>query len=85
LNDRITVLENRKISSETAVLIAKGELSKNVDIKGFDVKEVKEGIDYWEIHFISKCADCLDNQPYVVVNKTNGEVVRFYQYGAPAN
>ena len=85
LEDRISVLENRKVSSETAVLIAKGELSKRVDIKGFQVTGVTEGIDYWEVHFVSNCADCLDNSPYVVVNKTNGEVVRFYRYGALAD
>jgi len=85
LNDRISTLENRKISSETATLIAKGAMSdNNFDIKTFDVLSVTEGIDYWEVHFISKCVDCLDNKPLVVINKENGEVVRFYRYGKPS-
>jgi hypothetical protein len=84
LNDRISALENRKISSETAILVAKGELSNHVDLKSFEVTGINEGIDYWEVRFISKCRDCLDNQPSVVVNKTSGEVVRFYRYGEPA-
>ncbi len=56
-------------------------MSTRVDLKNFEVTSVKEGIDYWEVHFVSNCADCLDNKPYVVVDKKSGEVIRVYRYG----
>jgi hypothetical protein len=78
LENRIQNLENRHISSETAIAIAEHEMK--LDMKRFDVS-VKEGIDFWEVHFSTKCTDCVDGHPYIVINKLNGDVVRVYPYG----
>ena len=83
LNARISNLENKKISSETAILIAKGKMMKTTDLKKYEIS-LREGIDFWEVHFSAKCAGCLDGKSYVVVNKTNGEIIRKYPYGKPA-
>jgi hypothetical protein len=78
LENRIQTLENRHISSGTAIAIAKHEMK--LDMERFDVS-VKEGIDIWEVHFSTKCKECVDGHPYVVINKLNGDVVRVYPYG----
>ena len=56
---------------------------KSTELKNYDVS-VKEEIDYWEFQFSAKYTDCLDGKPYVVINKTNGEIIRSYRYGKPA-
>ncbi len=81
LNSRITNLENRKISSDTAILIAKGQMSE-IKMKDYEIS-VKETIDSWEVHFKAKCISCTDGEPYVVINKMTGEIVREYPFGEP--
>ncbi len=80
-NQNSTIYE-RHISSETAVLIAKGALQTSFTDKDYDVS-VKDGVDNWEIHFSTKCVGCTDGHPFVKVNKANGEVIRVFRYGEP--
>jgi hypothetical protein len=83
-NGQVLYGDPKVISAETATLIAKGELSEQFDLKNLDVSLVKDSGDRWEVHFVSKCADCLDNKPYVVIDKMDGHVVTVFRYGEPA-
>jgi hypothetical protein len=82
--NRLLNIENRHISSETAILIAKGQLFSDKASADFGVT-VKETPDGMEVHFSSNCKGCVDGNPYVVINKMSGEVVRVFRYGKPSD
>lgn len=80
-SDRVSVNEGssvpRKcetISLETSVLIAKGELFLDYDLKSYEVS-VESRENFWEVHFISTCETCHGGNPYVRVDKASGRVL----------
>lgn len=65
----------KHISSETAVLIAKGRLFLDYDLRNYDVSS-EEKENSWEIHFLSRCRDCEGGDPFVEKTKADGTIVR---------
>ena len=68
-------INSAKISSETAVMIAKGLLCFDYDLENYDVS-VEETSESWEIKFSRKDIKTSKFGPMAFVSKTNGEVTR---------
>lgn len=83
LERRISSAEQKEISSDLAVLVAKESLSAY--IQDFTKRKLKivEGPDTWEIHFVSSCEECNDTDAYAVVDKSNGKLIGTFPYGKP--
>lgn len=70
------------ISPEAAILIGKGFFFEDSSVENFEVS-VKEDGEFLEVHFASKCKECNDGKPYLIIRKINGEVIRSFRYGKP--
>jgi hypothetical protein len=67
------------ISSETAILIAKGLLFLDYNLKNYEVS-IKEDEDFFEVSFSrlsEKTNVCCGGNPSVVIRKTTGEIVSY--------
>lgn len=68
-----------KISSETAILIAKGLMFSDYDLKNYEVS-TKEDESFFEVTF-SRLPDkkniCCGGDPIVVIRKKTGEIVSY--------
>jgi hypothetical protein len=60
------------ITSDTAILIAKGYLCFDYDLINYDVS-VTDKEDIWEVRFSSKRQDSYGYGPVVLISKINGE------------
>jgi hypothetical protein len=72
----------KTISKETAILIAKGQLFSDKASADFSVT-VNETNDGLEVHFSSNCDGCVDGNPFIIIDKSTGEVIRVFRYGKP--
>jgi hypothetical protein len=62
------------ISSKTAVLIAKGYLCFDYELKNYNVSVI-ERPEIWEVKFSKKKKGYEKYGPVIFINKTNGETV----------
>ncbi len=65
-------LQTVKISSETAIQIAKGYLCFDYNLKNYDIS-TSEKPDSWEIKFVGRGSINEETGPIVYINKINGE------------
>ena len=70
------------ISEKTAILIAQGALQTSYVESKFDIS-VQDGNENWVVRFATKCVDCEDGHPYVIVKKATGEISQVFRYGEP--
>ena len=81
-NDNVSTTEAGNISSETAILIMKGNLNSRMGSDEYDVSVI-DRTGYWEVRFATKCIGCQDGHPYGMIDKKTGEILQFYRYGEP--
>ncbi len=63
-----------KISSETAVIIARGYLCFDYNLKNYNISVIEKP-DTWEIRFLSKDSNFEGFGPIIFISKMNGELV----------
>jgi outer membrane lipoprotein-sorting protein len=69
--------ENKKcneISSETAVLIAKGKLLGEYEFDSYELM-IQENSAAWIVIFSRKATGCCGGSPYVTVDKSDGKII----------
>lgn len=65
------------IDSETAILIAKGAIALDYDIRDYSI-EVKEEMRGWRVAFRLKDQGMIGGEPSFLIDKTNGKLLEAY-------
>lgn len=60
------------ISSDTAIIIAKGYFCFDYDLRNYDVS-VTEQSDAWKVQFIKRNLESEGGNPIIFIHKSNGE------------
>lgn len=75
LEAKVAKCEDQKISPETAILIAKGYMFLDYDLKNDNI-ETTEYPESWRVQFDSKCQNCDGGNPHVLIDKKTGQVLQ---------
>lgn len=63
-----------RISSETAVIISKGYLCFDYNLKNYNISVIEKP-DTWEVRFLSKDSGFEGSGPIIFISRMNGELV----------
>ncbi len=66
-----------QISYEVAILIAKGYMFPDYDPRDYDI-EATEQPEGWRVQYTLKCVGCEGGNPYILVDKNSGQVIRLF-------